>query len=286
MKLGLCLAGGGIKGAAHIGAIKAMEEENIKFDYLAGTSSGSIVATLLACGYSSNEIYSLFKKYAKSIKKTDWGNIFKILIGLIFEGKIVSKGFKNGEIIEKIVDGACSKQKIHNINKVRKKLIIPAVDSKSGKVYIFNSLGIDSETKEEKYISNASIGKVVRASCSYPVIFSPCPYKDRELLDGGIKANIPWKELKNSGCQKVLSINFKNTKDKKCCDNMLDIAERSFELLNQELNRYELDRVDFLHTIELDDVSLLDIKRMQEIYEQGYIQTRDYMSKIKAYLNK
>lgn len=48
MKLGLCLAGGGIKGIAHIGAIKALEEENIKFDYISGTSSGSIVATLYA----------------------------------------------------------------------------------------------------------------------------------------------------------------------------------------------------------------------------------------------
>ena len=49
MKLGLCLAGGGIKGVAHIGVIKALEEENVKFDFISGTSSGSIVATLYAC---------------------------------------------------------------------------------------------------------------------------------------------------------------------------------------------------------------------------------------------
>lgn len=48
MKLGLCLAGGGIKGVAHIGAIKALEEANIHFEYISGTSSGSIVATLYA----------------------------------------------------------------------------------------------------------------------------------------------------------------------------------------------------------------------------------------------
>ena len=46
MKTGLCLAGGGVKGAAHIGAIKAFEEKNIKFDYIAGTSSGRIVAAI------------------------------------------------------------------------------------------------------------------------------------------------------------------------------------------------------------------------------------------------
>ena len=62
MKLGICLAGGGVKGAAHIGAIKALEENNIKFQYISGTSSGSIVAALYACGYTTDEIYNIFKK--------------------------------------------------------------------------------------------------------------------------------------------------------------------------------------------------------------------------------
>ena len=56
MKKGLCLAGGGVKGAAHIGAIKALEEANIKFDCVGGTSSGSIVACLYACGFSADEM--------------------------------------------------------------------------------------------------------------------------------------------------------------------------------------------------------------------------------------
>ena len=67
MKLGLCLSGGGTKAFAHIGALKALEEENIKFDYLAGTSSGSIVATLYALGYSVNEINDIFQKYSNQI---------------------------------------------------------------------------------------------------------------------------------------------------------------------------------------------------------------------------
>ena len=61
MKMALCLSGGGVKGAAHIGALKAFEEANIEFNYISGTSSGSIVAALYAVGYSSDEIYCLFK---------------------------------------------------------------------------------------------------------------------------------------------------------------------------------------------------------------------------------
>ena len=67
MKKGLCLAGGGVKGAAHIGAIKALEEANIKFDCVGGTSSGSIVACLYACGFSADEMYKIFKKYFISL---------------------------------------------------------------------------------------------------------------------------------------------------------------------------------------------------------------------------
>ena len=61
---GLCFSGGGIKAAAHIGALKAIEEKNMKFEYVSGTSSGSIIATLYALGYTSDEMLEIFKRYA------------------------------------------------------------------------------------------------------------------------------------------------------------------------------------------------------------------------------
>ena len=129
------------------------------------------------------------------------------------------------------------------------------------------------------------IGIAVRASCSYPVVFSPCKYQNKEFLDGGIKENLPWKELKNIGCSKILSINFENKNKKKCCNNVINIAERSFELMCDELNKYELDKIDFLHTIILNNVSLLDMEKMDGIYEEGYKQTKRKMQEIKRYLN-
>lgn len=86
MKLGLSLSGGGVKGSAHIGVIKALEEENIKIDSIAGTSSGSIVASLYAMGFSADEMYAIFKKYCKKIKYVDWWNIVDVAsrsIGLL-----------------------------------------------------------------------------------------------------------------------------------------------------------------------------------------------------------
>lgn len=110
MKIGLCLSGGGIKGVAHVGAIKAFEEENIKFDAIAGTSSGSIVAALWACDYSYEEMYDLFKKYGNNIKDIDWKNILKIIYGVLVKRKLIVTGLNSGEVIENIVNQACNKK--------------------------------------------------------------------------------------------------------------------------------------------------------------------------------
>lgn len=86
MKLGLSLAGGGIKGAAHIGVLKAFEEKNIKIDYISGTSSGSIVSTLYACRIHTRRNTQNFQKIlhtnklrkpCKHTKTNIWANIQK-----------------------------------------------------------------------------------------------------------------------------------------------------------------------------------------------------------------
>lgn len=255
-------------------------------------------------------MYKLFKKYAKSINYIDYKNILKIILGVIFKRKLIINGLNSGEKIEKYVNEATFDI---NISNLKKELLIPAVDTKTGKVFIFNSCKIDIENVEEKYISKVDLGRAVRASCTYPFVFSPCPYYETEtgrfykekcknlscivrrfkknkrgetlLLDGGIKENIAWKELDRIGCNKIVSINFSENKNHPCCNNMVEVGMRSFELMSEELNRHELDNIEFLHTIELDGVSLLDSKKIDEIYLEGYNQTKNKMYKIKKYLN-
>ena len=120
--------GGGIKGAAHIGVLKALEEENIKFEYISGTSSGSIIAALYSLGYKSDEIYDLFNKYSKKIKYMDFLNIVKAVGGIIFFREILINGLNSGKTIEKIVNDACLKKGKKYINEVNKTVLIPSVD--------------------------------------------------------------------------------------------------------------------------------------------------------------
>ena len=104
MKLGLCLSGGGIKGFAHIGAIRALEEANIKFYFISGTS---IVYCLYASGFTVDEIYEIFKKYVNQIKYIDIKNILKFLKNAILKRNFNIDGLNSGEKIKKLVNEIC-----------------------------------------------------------------------------------------------------------------------------------------------------------------------------------
>jgi len=163
------LHGGGIKGAAHIGVLKALEEENIKFDYIAGTSSGSIIASLYSVGYKADEIYNLFNEYSKKIKYMDFFNIIKAIGGIIFFRKILINGLNSGKIIENIVNEATLRKGKRYINEINKTLLIPSVDLHNGRIFAFSSKNIRSKYLDDiVYTGDITIGKAVRASCSYP----------------------------------------------------------------------------------------------------------------------
>ena len=125
-------------------------------------------------GYSSNEIYYLFNKYSKKIRYINYKNIFKLIYGILVKRKIIIKGFNDGKIIEEIINEAAELKNIKDISDVKKPLIIPSIEVYNGKIYCFCSqIKRGKFSDKTVYVDNINIGKAVRASCSYPVVFEP-----------------------------------------------------------------------------------------------------------------
>lgn len=279
---GLCLAGGGVKAAAHIGALKAFEEENIKFDCVSGASSGSIVATMYALGYTSDEMWNMFQRYCKKIKYAEWKQILKLILGLILKREIIIDGLNTGKVIERIIENICKESKITNINQIKMPLLIPMVDVQKGTVYIASSLQTRRNLLDNtKIITDIPISTAVRASCSFPVVFSPCKFNEIQLVDGGIRENLPWKSLRNIGADKIYGIAFDTIhNEKQCCQNLIDVATRSMELQGRELSSYERQGIDNLILINLNKISLLDNSKINLLYEKGYKQAKKQLKKL------
>lgn len=280
---GLSLSGGGIKAAAHIGALKAFEEKKIKFDCVSGASSGSIIATMYALGYSSDEMWKLFKKYYKKIKYVEWKQVIKMIFGLIFTRRLIIDGLNSGKVIEKIINEICKKSHVENINEIKMPLMISMVDLQKGTVYIASSQEKRKVLQDNtKYISDIPIATAVRASCSFPVVFSPCKFDGLQLIDGGTRENLPWKGLKEYGADEVYGIAFDTILEKnQCCKNMIEVAARAMELQGRELANYEKEGIDHLITICLKKVALLDSSQIDELYKMGYEETKKQLNLLK-----
>ena len=269
MKIGIALSGGGIRGIAHAGVLKALEDNNIKIDIIGGTSSGSLVAALFAMGYSPYYIYILFKRYAKEMVSVDPAPIAQGVRDFVFNKKLGLTGFNRGDNIEIEYNNLALRKGIKKISDINIPLVITSVDIKNAKEYIFTNNIPIKKTKNIEYIDNISIGTAVRASSSFPGIFCPCEYKGHSFLDGGILDNIPVLEVKKQGADRVLAVNFKaDDIDKE--SNLMDITMRTLDIMGNKISEECLEKSDFVLTVETDKTGLLDVSKLDECYKYGY----------------
>ena len=240
------------------------------------------MAALFAMGFNYKEILQLFKKYSKKIKYIEGKNIIKLIYGILFKRKIIIDGLNSGNVIEKIINKEAKKINIKKINDIKMPLLIPSVDIHNGEIYCFCSKDTRIEFSDNIiFDNNIEIGKAVRSSCSYPLIFSPCKYMNTELIDGGIRENIPWKGLKEIGANKVISVIFDKELDNNCCKNILDVVGNSLDILTHELLNYEIEGADYLLKIKIKDISLLDMGKIDELFEIGYKITKEKIKEMK-----
>ncbi|MBQ7798670.1 MAG: patatin-like phospholipase family protein [Clostridia bacterium] len=176
--VGLCLGGGGTRGFAHLGALKAFEEYGIKFDMVAGCSVGSCAGAFISAGMTFEQTYDIAKVLqVKDIRR----NKIKFMPS-------------STEGLEELIKNNISQQ---NIEDLPKKLFVVTVDAKTGKEVVFE---------------NGSLAKAVAGSCAVPGVFYPVNYANMTLIDGGVMNNIPADVLRKNGCDVVITVDVNSTR--------------------------------------------------------------------------
>ncbi|MEF2834797.1 MAG: patatin-like phospholipase family protein [Clostridia bacterium] len=278
MKLGLAMSGGGIKGAAHIGVIQALQEENIKVDIVGGTSIGSIVAALYAMEYTPKEMLKLFNYFSKLIFKnsamyTDPRG--KKLLS------IQAGGLYSGENIAFAIEEAGKYKNIKKLQDLKIPIVIPAVDLRDSEKYVFTNMG----KINDKYLNKADISIAVRASSSYPAIFAPCIYNKHKFVDGGILDNIPVEEVKKIGADKVIAVRFKLNKTSRTIG-LRSTLNKAIDIMFSKIEGEEVKKADYVIEIDTQDVNPFDFKQSNKCYKYGYLQTKKEIANIKKMIYK
>ena len=278
MKLGLAMSGGGIKGAAHIGVIQALQEENIKVDIVGGTSIGSIVAALYAMEYTPKEMLKLFNYFSKLIFKnsamyTDPRG--KKLLS------IQAGGLYSGENIAFAIEEAGKYKNIKKLQDLKIPIVIPAVDLRDSEKYVFTNMG----KINDKYLNKADISIAVRASSSYPAIFAPCIYNKHKFVDGGILDNIPVEEVKKIGADKVIAIRFKLNKTSRTIG-LRSTLNKAIDIMFSKIEGEEVKKADYVIEIDTQDVNPFDFKQSNKCYKYGYLQAKKEIDNIKKMIYK
>ncbi len=275
MKLGLALSGGGIRGIAHAGVLKALEENNIALDILAGTSSGSHIAILTALGFCATEIYNLFNQYAYQLV----GNNAEVIIldSLLFNKKMTFDGLRSGQPIEELYNTIARQKGFHTMKDLKMPVATVCTDMIEEKEMVCASMIPEGVP----YIDDIEIGKAVRASSSFSVVFNPCSYHDKILLDGGILNNVPVDVARTLGADKVIAVNFSSDKITPN-SNMMDIGMKTIDMMSNKISEMHLKNSDLILTVDTDGTGLLDIDNVDYCFQAGYETALEHMDSIKA----
>lgn len=208
-KIALVLGGGGTKGGAHVGVIRALEERGIKVDYVVGTSVGAIIGAMYAVGLSSHEIEA-------AIRNIDWDNVLddapkRATVPIQqkrgdFDYLVGSKpGFSGGEL--KLPLGISEGQKV---TLLLRQLLQPVAGIRDfDQLPIpFRAIATSLETGDSVVLSKGDLPLNIRASMSIPGIFSPVKIEDQYLVDGGISNNLPIDVARQMGADVVIAVDI------------------------------------------------------------------------------
>src|SRR6056297_715439 len=244
--IGIALSGGGVRGFAHLGVLKALNEKGIYPEIISGTSAGALAGIFYADGYSPEESFEIF--YHNSLFH-------------FTQLSIPNKGLLSMEKVSKIL-----KKTIRA--KTFEELEIP--------LYVAASNLNDGEIK---YFYQGSIIDKVVASASIPVLFKPQIIDGKTFVDGGVFDNMPIDPIKDQ-CKKLIGSHVNPLGKEENLDSIMKIAERTFHLsVGAQLAQKKKICSLFIEAEELRDYGMLGLEKGREIFEAGYKITRKILEK-------
>ncbi|SNT28406.1 NTE family protein [Ekhidna lutea] len=239
--LGIALGGGGARGFAHLGILKALEEKGIKPDVISGVSAGAIAGAFIASGHSPKEAFDIIKQY----KFTGISEFNIPKTGLLSSAKMKSR------LLKKI-----SKERLEDLE-------IPLI------ICVTNMLDGKAE-----YLDEGPLADIIQASASIPVLFSPVEMNGKLYSDGGIFDNVPVRPLKKI-CKKVIGASISPIQQINELTSLIQVTTRMFQLaVNPSNGELEKQCDLFIEPVELCNYDIMDTKHAQEIFDIGYEYTK------------
>lgn len=283
-KFGISLAGGGLQGFAHIGALKALEELGIKIKYISGTSTGSAIASLYAMGYTPDEIQKICKEKYKKILKIRKKVLCQMAINFLLHKETMVEGIIDGGLVENFINEAAKEKGKEMLSSFTStKIAIATVDTISMKECLFISEELKNKDKNIDYIKDITIGKAVRSSMAFPAIFTTSNYEKYNFLDGGTVDNLPVQVLKDMGATKTIAICFdlnKYTPSK----SLEGVLVRALDIFSHSGVEKAKEIADIAIEIYNPNTSLLSMDEIEKTVQNGYDAVMRQKEKILKYV--
>lgn len=242
-KLGVALSGGGARGLAEAGALKAIEEAGLKPDIVAGVSAGSIVAVLYAAGVRPQRILDMFTDVKVSdFTELTWGKGGIIRIDKFI--RYITRALGHNKMIED--------------------LRMPC--------YI-GVTNMDQGIAEEFH--TGEIGPRIMASCSIPVVMPPVSIDGVNYSDGGVLRNLPAWTIRDK-CQRLIGINVSPVAHGDYSpSSIFDMAMRTYSLMAKSNQHLDMEMCDLsIVTQEITQYNVFNLKEVNKMFNAGYSQTR------------
>lgn len=205
-KIGLVLSGGGAKGIAHIGIIKAMEREGIKPDFISGTSMGSIIGGLYATGYSADQLDTI-------VRAIDWSLVLSNNIPLNYisyeEKEYYNRYLAEFPIIDAKLTLPTGLIEGQMLSEVLTHYTWPSMKYESFDDFPipFRCVATDVSTGNPIIFNDGPLSEALRASMSIPTAFTAAKLDSTLAVDGGVVNNFPVEELINMGADIIIGVN-------------------------------------------------------------------------------